>query len=664
MSGGGAAALPHPALLRSGQGGPSALVPGLLVALGWLALALPALLIAGRARPAVLAPHVLLTLAPAAAAAACLWTRRTAPASLRGAWLLFASAGLAVAARELVAIAELVAGTGATPVAASAAYVLLIAAHGSIAAGAALAIPALRSGRLTGGLLLDAGLVATAGGLFALQLAIGHGSGVPVLPLLRVLGSQLATAASLFAIGLLLVWRDAGLPRLATLGLVSTALAFGVGNTLLTLGLASPQPGTRLDLLWLTGWMALAFAAVAARALREAPPQRAPGALAGIIGGVLIPAGALYVAAMGLSSILAPYLGAEIGLALWFLAAPLAVRVGQGLRAEVRQKAQGRELEQTRALVELNRSLAAALELEPTLELVTRWARKLTDARSAGIELLSEDGAALELRAVTGLPPGAVGLVLPVDESFTGAVVRDRHPRVVHDWKRLGMAHPLEIPLFGDESGAAAPLLFRERVLGVLVVSGCSHPFDHDQIAMLASLADSAAVAIENARLFEEVRGLALTDPLTGLANRRALEHSLVREFAGAHRGRSLVAVMFDIDGFKRYNDTRGHLAGDEALRALGAVLLHETRAMNLAARYGGDEFVVLLSETDLRGAELFAERMRWRFRNALAESGGGLDLTYGCAEFEAAMATPAELIAAADRALYRAKARSAASLT
>ncbi len=634
------------------------LLPALGVGLAWLALALVSLAISVRAPTSVLGPHLLLTLAPAAAGAACFWSWRGAAPSLRPTWFLFGLAGLGVAARELAAMLRL--ATGAVPSSASSglSYTLLIGAHLAIAVGAALAIPALRSRRLAGGLLLDAALVAIAGGLFALQLAVEHGRGVPIGQLLLVLGTQLATAGSLFAIGLLLVWRDPALPRLPTLGLVTTATAFGVGNTAVTLGLAG-SPGMYLDVIWITGWLGLAFAGVTARALREGLPEPAPGRLAGVIGGVLIPAGSLYVAAMGLSSVLAPYLGGEIGLALWFLTAPLAVRVGQGVRTEVRRKAQGRELVQTRALVELNRALATALELEPTLQLVAGWARKLTDARAAAIQLLSDDGSALELRAVTGLSSDALGLVLPVMDSLTGAVVRDGKPRVVHDCARLGSAHPQEIQLFGSDAAAAAPLIFRGRALGVLVVAGCGHPFDHDEMAMLASMADSAAVAIENARLFEEVRGLSLTDPLTGLSNRRALELVLVREFAAARRGRRLVVVMLDVDGFKRFNDTRGHLAGDEALRTLGSVLLNETRAMNQAARYGGDEFVVVLTETDLRGAEIFAERMRWRFRDAMAASGGGLDLTCGLAGFDPEMTAPADLIAAADRALYRAKARS-----
>lgn len=149
---------------------------------------------------------------------------------------------------------------------------------------------------------------------------------------------------------------------------------------------------------------------------------------------------------------------------------------------------------------------------------------------------------------------------------------------------------------------------------------------------------------------------LALTDELTGLANRRHAQVVLEQEFAAARRGRALAVVMFDLDRFKRYNDRHGHAAGDEALRGFGQILERTTRQMNLSARYGGEEFVSILSDTRLDGALAFVERVR----KGLAEAAlphGGLTVSAGVAAFDPEMEAPGDLLAAADAALYRAKA-------
>src|SRR5690606_20433581 len=135
------------------------------------------------------------------------------------------------------------------------------------------------------------------------------------------------------------------------------------------------------------------------------------------------------------------------------------------------------------------------------------------------------------------------------------------------------------------------------------------------------------------------VRALSLTDPLTGLANRRQLARDLNREFAAAVRGRRLIAVIFDLDNFKEYNDRYGHPAGDEVLRLFGQALAAETRAMNLAARYGGDEFVALLADTTPEGTEIFIERVAARFRESMDQLGHMmLTISAGYAEYSSAI--------------------------
>ncbi|MEJ2538577.1 MAG: diguanylate cyclase [Gemmatimonadota bacterium] len=151
------------------------------------------------------------------------------------------------------------------------------------------------------------------------------------------------------------------------------------------------------------------------------------------------------------------------------------------------------------------------------------------------------------------------------------------------------------------------------------------------------------------------VEDMAFTDLLTRLPNRRHADVFLGNEFAAAQRGRILSVVLFDLDGFKRYNDTYGHQAGDEAIRAFADVLARTTRRMNLSARFGGEEYVSVLAGSDAEGAMVFAERVRMAFR---AQHVGNPPLTVsaGVATYHPGMSSQDELLAAADQALYRAK--------
>jgi diguanylate cyclase (GGDEF)-like protein len=218
------------------------------------------------------------------------------------------------------------------------------------------------------------------------------------------------------------------------------------------------------------------------------------------------------------------------------------------------------------------------------------------------------------------------------------------------------MIGPDTSALLGDAPMASVPLRFRERTVGVLTCIG-TRPFDAEDLELLVAFASQAAIAIEDARLFEQVRTLSVTDALTGLANRRRLDRELEREFSAARRGRRLIGVMFDLDEFKQHNDRYGHLAGDRALKHFAEALNSSTRAMNLAARFGGDEFFALLADADRAGAEVFVERVTERFHETMRQSGNPvLGVSAGIAEFRPDMNTAAELIEAADRALYISK--------
>ena len=187
-----------------------------------------------------------------------------------------------------------------------------------------------------------------------------------------------------------------------------------------------------------------------------------------------------------------------------------------------------------------------------------------------------------------------------------------------------------------------------------------ANPLHHDDGVLYGAVAsyDDVTQRVEQDR---RTRYEADTDPLTGLANRRALERTLDRRAGPASaRSRSVGLLMLDLDGFKAINDTHGHAAGDEALREVARRLRRCVRERDLVARLGGDEFVVVL--TDLGGRAEAVEDSMTRIREALAHpiafngTSLGLGVAIGVAMFPADGGNAADLLAHADRGMYAAK--------
>lgn len=211
----------------------------------------------------------------------------------------------------------------------------------------------------------------------------------------------------------------------------------------------------------------------------------------------------------------------------------------------------------------------------------------------------------------------------------------------------------------GTAVSASAPLRLQESVYGSVEVARRNGPaFDREDMRALEVLSHHAAIALEHLREREAATQRAEHDALTGLANRDRLWRQLESEIARAARhDRTLALVLFDVDGFKAYNDRHGHLAGDEALSRIGGLLARGGRASDLAARAGGDEFALLLPETDLAGARARAEKLRASVQNEFGVGDHSLRVCAGVAAFPADGANARALYEAADQRLYRAKA-------
>ena len=206
---------------------------------------------------------------------------------------------------------------------------------------------------------------------------------------------------------------------------------------------------------------------------------------------------------------------------------------------------------------------------------------------------------------------------------------------------------------------AVAPLVFDERLMGALQVNSDdpSRVWQENEVLLLRTVADQVAVAVNHAGLFAQIQQQALTDALTGCYNRRSFELQLDKEIMMARRTRQpLSLLMLDLDRFKHLNDTAGHDAGDEALRELAICFREELRGVDSAARFGGDEFALILPQAVTEGALFVAERVRARIERIHIPEFGNLTASIGVASFPGHATSRAELFRAADDALYAAK--------
>ncbi|MEV0646742.1 diguanylate cyclase [Phytomonospora sp. NPDC050363] len=331
----------------------------------------------------------------------------------------------------------------------------------------------------------------------------------------------------------------------------------------------------------------------------------------------------------------------------------------------------------------LGDTLSSTHDLDRILEVILSTAMTATGAQSGAILLVDEEadeaGTVLVARCHAGIAAGdprAAGVIrVEVGEGLLGGIVaggESRRGRVTGETvfaPQEPRCHTyIAVPFTGADGlvRVAGPAARPVGVLALYDRLGFDE-FDDTDLSTLRTFAGQAAVAVENVLLHEEAQRLSLTDPLTGLWNYRYLKVTMDKEVERAHRfGRRTAVIAIDLDRFKDVNDTYGHPVGDQVLIELAARITAQIREVDFAFRYGGEEFVVLLPETDRYGAIPVARRLGEAIRRdpfPLPPTADGtartveVTISMGIAIFPDHGETGADVLAAADEALYAAKA-------
>lgn len=255
----------------------------------------------------------------------------------------------------------------------------------------------------------------------------------------------------------------------------------------------------------------------------------------------------------------------------------------------------------------------------------------------------------------------------PLDNGLFSTVIRSGKSLLYHSFD-AALAEEIGAVMVGDNTNSdisqsilVVPLKIGSKSIGVISAQSYKpNMYTNSDRETLELLAANVAIAIENARLFDEVQKLAITDPLTNLNNRRKLEELATKEFERSIRyNRPLCVIMIDLDQFKQVNDTYGHLIGDHVLASLADLCKKNLRNIDILARYGGEEFIIVLPETTATHALISAERLRRDCEESAVETVQGpitFTISLGLAELNKSCKTLEELVDRADQALYESK--------
>ncbi|GEM_PF-3046771 len=324
---------------------------------------------------------------------------------------------------------------------------------------------------------------------------------------------------------------------------------------------------------------------------------------------------------------------------------------------EEQERRRVQELEALRATIT---DISAELELSKLLEAIVERVVSLLNADFGELALYDEKHNDLETIICEYDGKDYRGERTPIGEGALGRVALTLKSLQFDDyskWEGRREKYANEKPF----AGLYTPLMISNKLLGVVGVgASVDRQFSQEDLHLLEMFAQQAAIAIQNAHLYAEAQRLAITDPLTGLYNRRYFMERAQNEFDRSCRyGSPLSIIMMDIDHFKKVNDTYGHLVGDKVLQRIAEICHKKIRLVDFIARYGGEEFAILLPETSQKNAQMVAQRLRKMIARTSTYVGKKrirVTVSLGVAELTEGVTQLDTLLSHADTALYHAK--------
>ncbi len=316
-------------------------------------------------------------------------------------------------------------------------------------------------------------------------------------------------------------------------------------------------------------------------------------------------------------------------------------------------------------LMELSNSIVSILDKERLLNTLLEKSLQLLRAEQGSLMLLDSDTSDLVVEARKGVDNTVQEKMrIKKGEGIAGMVLEWGGPILVKDIEKDPRIKQLNRPRYRTKSFMSIPIRIEDRLTGVFNVSDKikGDVFNEDDLKMIESFINNAAIAIERSILYkqtENLQKLSITDHLTGIYNRRYLNRRLSEEITRYNRYKHPFSfMMLDLDKFKEYNDTFGHISGDNLLRDLAAIMEKSLRTVDIAARFGGDEFVAIFPQTPKVDAIQITNRLKEKIDRALIEHNikMPLSVSMGLATFPDDASSIMELIEKTDQALYLAK--------